>query len=79
MTKRNRRSVEPTDAETDGSANRALGQDAGSRRPPPGLFKGQIWMSDDLDAPLPDDLLRLFNFGDEDDPLRLEAPSRPKA
>ena len=25
-----------------------------------GADKGQIWISDDFDAPLPDDLLRLF-------------------
>jgi prevent-host-death family protein len=26
----------------------------------PGLMKGQIWMSDDFDAPLPPDLLKAF-------------------
>jgi prevent-host-death family protein len=41
----------------------------------PGLFKGRIWMSDDFDDPLPDDLLRLFYEGGESDPLR-EPPPR---
>jgi prevent-host-death family protein len=40
----------------------------------PGLFKGRIWMSDDFDDPLPDDLLRLFYEGEESDPLREPAP-----
>ena len=26
----------------------------------PGLWQGQVWMADDFDAPLPEDLLRLF-------------------
>lgn len=29
-----------------------------------GMLKGQIWMSDDFDAPLPDDLLRGFGVID---------------
>ena len=42
------------------------------RRQPrvPGLWKGKIWMSDDFDEPLPDDLLDLFHEGRPDDPLR---------
>lgn len=31
----------------------------------PGKGKGQVWMSADFDAPLPPELLRLFNGGDE--------------
>ena len=30
----------------------------------PGLMKGQIWMSDDFDAPLPPDLLKAFGAGE---------------
>ena len=30
-----------------------------------GTAKGQIWMSDDFDAPLPDDILKLF-YGEND-------------
>jgi prevent-host-death family protein len=32
----------------------------------PGTGKGQIWMSDDFDAPLPDEILRLF-YGEEEE------------
>jgi len=32
----------------------------------PGTAKGQIWMSDDFDAPLPDDVLKLF-YGEEEE------------
>jgi prevent-host-death family protein len=31
----------------------------------PGTAKGQIWMSDDFDDPLPDDLLDLFEGKDK--------------
>ena len=30
-----------------------------------GTLKGQIWMSDDFDAPLPDEVLKLFEGTDE--------------
>jgi prevent-host-death family protein len=30
----------------------------------PGALKGQIWMSEDFDAPLPDDLLEAFEGKD---------------
>lgn len=30
----------------------------------PGVLKGQIWMSEDFDAPLPDDLLEAFEGKD---------------
>lgn len=30
----------------------------------PGLMKGQIWMSDDFDAPLPPDFLKAFGAGE---------------
>lgn len=33
------------------------------RKPELGFAKGQIWIADDFDAPLPDDLLKLFNGG----------------
>jgi prevent-host-death family protein len=35
-----------------------------------GLWKGRIWISEDFDEPLPDDLLDLFYEGHPDDPLR---------
>lgn len=36
-------------------------------RPPrrPGAWKGRIWISDDFDAPLPDDVLAAFQSGGE--------------
>lgn len=34
----------------------------------PGGWEGKGWMADDFDAPLPDDLLRLF-YGEDEDPL----------
>lgn len=34
---------------------------------PLGLFKGQIWMSDDFDDPLPDEFWNSPVFPDEDD------------
>jgi prevent-host-death family protein len=30
-----------------------------------GTLKGKIWMSDDFDAPLPEEMLKLFEGGDE--------------
>lgn len=38
-----------------------------SRRPQrkPGRLKGKIWIADDFDAPLPDDVLALFYGEDE--------------
>lgn len=41
---------------------------------PLGAMEGQIHMADDFDAPLPDDLLALFN-GDE---LKRKKPTRAK-
>ena len=38
----------------------------------PGLLKGKIWISKDFDAPLPDDLLELFEG-------RVAAKPKPKA
>jgi antitoxin (DNA-binding transcriptional repressor) of toxin-antitoxin stability system len=35
-----------------------------------GLWKGKVWMSDDFDAPLPDDILR--GFGAVDRSARLK-------
>jgi prevent-host-death family protein len=29
-----------------------------------GTLKGKIWMSEDFDAPLPDDMLKLYEGGD---------------
>lgn len=29
-------------------------------KPIPGLLKGEIWIADDFDAPLPDDILNAF-------------------
>jgi prevent-host-death family protein len=31
----------------------------------PGGWEGRIWIADDFDAPLPEDLQRLFEGGDE--------------
>jgi prevent-host-death family protein len=31
---------------------------------PRGLMKGKIWIADDFDAPLPEDILRLFEEGE---------------
>jgi len=31
----------------------------------PGGWEGRIWIADDFDAPLPEDLQRLFKGGDE--------------
>jgi prevent-host-death family protein len=41
-----------------------------------GMDRGQIWIADDFDAPLPDDLLKLF-YGGELPPLE-PAPVRPR-
>lgn len=46
-----------------------------------GLYRGQIWMADDFDAPLPDDLLAAFN-GEEPPmtkPKRVPRKNRKKA
>jgi prevent-host-death family protein len=43
---------------------------------PLGMDRGQIWIADDFDAPLPDDLLKLF-YGGELPPLE-PAPVRPR-
>jgi hypothetical protein len=40
------------------------------------MDRGQIWIADDFDAPLPDDLLKLF-YGGELPPLET-APVRPR-
>jgi prevent-host-death family protein len=32
-----------------------------------GLLKGKVWMSDDFDAPLPDEVLKLFEGSNEPD------------
>jgi prevent-host-death family protein len=37
-----------------------------------GLYKGQIWMADDFDAPLPDDILAGF-IGEELPPSKIPA------
>jgi prevent-host-death family protein len=39
----------------------------GSRRRVGGLMRGKVWMSEDFDAPLPEDVQRLFEG--EDKPL----------
>ena len=30
------------------------------KRPPPGLWAGKIWVADDFDDPLPDEILKAF-------------------
>jgi prevent-host-death family protein len=42
---------------------------------PLGLYRGQIWMADDFDAPLPDDILASF-YG-EDTPERKPSKRAP--
>ena len=42
---------------------------------PLGFYRGQIWMADDFDAPLPDDILAAF-YG-EDQPERKPAKRAP--
>jgi prevent-host-death family protein len=39
---------------------------------PLGMDRGQIWIADDFDAPLPDDLLKAFYGG------KIPKPQRPK-
>jgi prevent-host-death family protein len=39
-----------------------------AKRRLPGMLKGQIWMAEDFDAPLPEDLLRLFEGEEEGGP-----------
>jgi prevent-host-death family protein len=39
---------------------------------PLGMDRGKIWVADDFDAPLPDDLLKAFYGGD------IPKPERPK-
>lgn len=40
----------------------AIGPPKGTR--PMGMDKGKIWIADDFDAPLPDDLLKAFYGGE---------------
>ncbi len=42
-------------------------------RRPLGFARGQVWMADDFDAPLPDDLLAQFYGG------KISKPARPKS
>ena len=42
---------------------------------PLGMDRGRIWIADDFDAPLPDDLLKLFYGGELP---KLEPPPRKK-
>jgi prevent-host-death family protein len=43
---------------------------------PLGFARGQIWIADDFDAPLPDDLLKLFHGGEL--PPTIESAPSPK-
>ncbi len=43
----------------------------------PGLGKGKIWIAENFDADLPEELLRLFEGDDPDDPL-VNPPPVPK-
>jgi prevent-host-death family protein len=45
---------------------------------PLGLFKGQIWMADDFNAPLPDDILAGF-LGEELPPGKIPAKTEVPA
>jgi prevent-host-death family protein len=49
-------------------------------RRPLGFLQGQVWMADDFDAPLPDDLLALFE-GEEPkgEETKRKKPSQVKA
>ena len=31
----------------------------------PGIWKGKVWIADDFDAPLPDEILKSFHYGDD--------------
>jgi prevent-host-death family protein len=42
---------------------------------PLGFARGQVWVADDFDAPLPDELLKAFYGGELP---KLEKPPRPK-
>jgi prevent-host-death family protein len=48
---------------------------------PMGMDRGRIWIADDFDAPLPDDLLKLFYGGElpELEPPAKNANSRKKS
>ncbi|AWK86142.1 type II toxin-antitoxin system Phd/YefM family antitoxin [Azospirillum thermophilum] len=46
----------------------ATGRDASHRERKLGLAKGRIWIADDFDAPLPDDLLKAFYGLEPDEP-----------
>ena len=41
-------------------------QAASISRRQPGLLKGKVWIAEDFDAPLPDDLLNLFEGKDDE-------------
>ncbi|HKW77411.1 MAG TPA: type II toxin-antitoxin system Phd/YefM family antitoxin [Terriglobales bacterium] len=43
-----------------------------------GLYRGQIWMADDFDAPLPDDLLAAFNGEEPPTPKNVKRVPRKK-
>ena len=45
------------------------------KKRPLGFARGEIWIADDFDAPLPDDLLKLFYGGE---PPKLESKSKKK-
>ena len=47
---------------------------------PLGFYRGQIWMADDFDAPLPDDILAGFLGEDQPErrPVKRAAPRRRK-
>ncbi|HYD65625.1 type II toxin-antitoxin system prevent-host-death family antitoxin [Azospirillum sp.] len=42
-----------------------------------GLLKGKIWMADDFDAPLPDDLLKAFYGLEPDEPWPPQLDGKP--
>ena len=46
---------------------KAIPEDKPQRRP--GQWKGRIWIGDDFDDPLPDDIQAAFEGRDPDDPL----------
>jgi prevent-host-death family protein len=48
---------------------------------PLGMDKGRVWVADDFDAPLPDDLLKAFYGGELPElepPTKIEKPRRRK-
>jgi prevent-host-death family protein len=55
---------------------RLVGVEAKKTSRPLGFARGQVWVADDFDAPLPDDLLRAFYGGDPPVPIKKSGRKR---